>query len=493
MGFSENTMVEKDSGWNMLIGIDVGTTAVKASLFDDAGKVLQHFSAPYPTQRPSTGHVEQDPADWMKLVLRALERFQGKAKQVHAIGLTSQVNTHVFADAQGEALMPAMTWADTRAAGEAASLDAKITVEEKLGWWGAPLPIDASHPLARMAYVQHHHADIWAKTALVLAPKDYCLLQLTGVLAADPMTNFGLVDSSLQYVKRLTDLVDDAETMLPPLKGFTEIAGNITPGLPFAGTPMITCAMDAWAGLLGAGACNDGEALYLSGTSEILGIVSRKKAPTPGVIAFPECEGITFHAGPTQSGGASIAWVSQLLGKSAEELSGLAAKADLHRTPLFLPHLEGERAPIWDPASRGSFAGLTSSCGPAELARSVMEGVAYSARLLLESLELSACLKPTTINHSGGGSASEIWCQIRADVLGRSIRRTASRDAGVLGAALMAGVGAGLFPSLALAAKQFILMDQVFTPNTREADRHERRFAAYKKLYEQLKPVNEML
>jgi xylulokinase len=477
----------------MLIGIDVGTTAVKASLFDDAGKVLQHFSAPYPTLRPSTGHVEQDPADWMRLVLQALESFQDKAKQVHAIGLTSQVNTHVFTDAQGQALIPAMTWADTRAAGEAESLDAKITVEEKLSWWGAPLPIDASHPLARMAHVQRHHADVWAKTALVLAPKDLCLLQLTGVLSADPMTNFGLIDSSLQYVKRLTDLVDDAAAKLPPLKGFTEVAGHIKPGLPFAGTPMVTCAMDAWAGLLGAGVCNDGEALYLSGTSEILGIVSRKKAPTPGVIAFPECEGITFHAGPTQSGGASIAWASQLLGKSAKQLSELAAKADLSRTPLFLPHLEGERAPLWDPASRGSFAGLTSSCSPAELARSVMEGVAYSARLLLESLEHSACIKPATINHSGGGSASDIWCQIRADVLGRTLQRTASRDAGVLGAALMAGVGAGLFPSLATAAKQFILMDRIFTPNASEAGRHESRFAAYKKLYEQLKPVNSLM
>jgi xylulokinase len=477
----------------MLIGIDVGTTAVKASLFDDAGQVLQHFSQPYPTRRPSAGHVEQDPADWMKLVLKALESFQDKAKQVHAIGLTSQVNTHVFADVKGQALMPAMTWADTRAAGEAESLDAKITAEEKLGWWGAPLPIDASHPLARMAHVQHHHPEVWAKTALVLAPKDYCLLQLTGVLAADPMTNFGLVDSSLRYLRRLTDLVDGAAAKLPPLKGFTEIAGHIKPCLPFAETPLVTCAMDAWAGLLGAGVCNDGEALYLSGTSEILGIVSRKKKPTPGVIAFPECEGIVFHAGPTQSGGASIAWASQLLGKSADEISSLAAKADLSRTPLFLPHLEGERAPLWDPASRGSFAGITSSCGPAEIARSVMEGVAYSARLLLESLELSACIKPATINHSGGGSASDIWCQIRADVLGSTLQRTASRDAGVLGAALMAGVGAGIFPSLATAAKRFILMDRIFVPNASEAESHEHRFAAYKKLYEQLKPVNSLM
>jgi xylulokinase len=121
----------------------------------------------------------------------------------------------------------------------------------------------------------------------------------------------------------------------------------------------------------------------------------------------------------------------------------------------------------------------------------VMEGVAYSARLLFETLQQSACLKPAAINHSGGGSSSDIWCQIRADVLGRPIQRTAARDAGVIGAALMAGVGSGAFTSLTDAAKLFVHKDQTFTHDL-TAERHDRRFADYKLLYEQLKPVRSI-
>jgi xylulokinase len=470
----------------MLIGIDVGTTAVKAALFDDKGTVLKSFGQRYPTQRPAPGHVEQNADDWMQLVHAALKEFTSDG--VKAVGLCSQVNTHVFVDANGKALLPAMTWQDGRCADEAARLDAQISTEEKLGWWGAPLPIDASHVLARMAYVAKHHPDVWAKTRWVMAPKDYCLFHLTGEVATDPMTAFGIVDGNLSLVPRLLDLVPGAAERLPPLAPFTKVIGKTRSGIP-----MVTGAMDAWSGMFGAGVSEDGQALYLSGTSEILGIVSSRKAPVPGVIAFPRCEGITLHAGPTQSGGASIEWLSRLLGKSAVELSELAASADTAKPlPLFLPHLEGERAPLWDINSRASFAGLNSSMAAAELTKAVFEGVAYSARLAIDSLEASACLRPAEINHSGGGAASDIWCQIRADVLGRPIKRMKMRDAGVLGAALMAGTGVGVFGSLGEAAKNFVVMDQVFEPDAKEMSRHDVGFEKYKLLYRQLMPLNSV-
>jgi len=214
-------------------------------------------------------------------------------------------------------------------------------------------------------------------------------------------------------------------------------------------------------------------------------------APAPGVIVFPECEGIVLHAGPTQSGGASAEWFAKLLGRSPAGLTELAASADVSRPlPVFLPHLDGERAPLWDITARASFAGLSSVMGAAELARAVLEGVGYSARLLLERLEASACCRPDVIHHSGGGSASDLWCQIRADILGRPLHRTAVRDAGVLGAALMAGTGAGLFTSLHDAARTFVKIDRTFEPNRAERERHERGFAAYQLLYKQLIPVN---
>jgi xylulokinase len=478
----------------MIIGIDVGTTAVKAALFDHQGRSQKAFLRKYPTTHPAPGQVEQNPEDWLQPVLGALHEFEDGASpaRIDAIGLCSQVNTHVFVDANGTALMPAFTWQDGRCAEEAARLDAQIAEAEKLSWWGAPLPIDASHVLSRMAYVAKNHPEVWRQTRWVMAPKDYCLLHLTGEVVTDPMTAFGIVDGNLAVISRLLDLVPGAAGRLPPLASFTKIVGSIRKGLPCAGIPMVTGAMDAWSGLLGAGVSEDGQGLYLSGTSEILGIVSQSKASVPGVIAFPKCEGIVLHAGPTQSGGASVEWISRLLGKAPPEISSLAASADASKPlPLFLPHLEGERAPLWDIHSRASLSGLSSGMGSAEIARAVLEGVGYSARLVMDSLEASACLRPREINHSGGGAASDIWCQIRADILARPIKRMAFRDAGVLGAAVMAGAGIRLFPSLGEAAQDFVSVDRMFEPDPDQLRRHDDRFERYKMLYLQLKPWNQ--
>jgi xylulokinase len=253
---------------------------------------------------------------------------------------------------------------------------------------------------------------------------DFCIFHLTGRAIADPMSNFGVVNSALSYIDVLIGLVPGAREKLPTLAKSTELAGVINAGLPCAGVPLAVGTMDAWSGILGAGARRDCDAVYLSGTSEVLGLVSETRIPTPGVIAFPKCEGIVLHAGPTQAGGAFVAWQSQVLGRSSEELSSLVENREANKaTPVFLPHLEGERAPLWDPASRASFSGMDSTTGPADLACAMFEDVSYSVRLLLESLETSSGVKPDALTLAGGGMRSDIWCQIRADILGRPPRR----------------------------------------------------------------------
>lgn len=472
----------------MLIGIDVGTTAVKAALFDGKGNVLRRFGERYPAARPAPGHVEQDPSCWTDLVTRALSVL-AEGVDVAAVGLCSQVNTHVFVDANSKALAPAMTWQDTRCSGAAAEIDRQAATGDKISWWGAPLPVDASHVLARIAHVKRKDPDLWARTRYVMAPKDFCILHLTGEASADPMTNFGILDQHLSLIAPLLALVPGAEERLPPISRFTHLVGRIRPGHPCAGVPVVTGAMDAWSGLLGAGVSEDGQGLYLSGTSEILGILSHERLPVPGVIAFAECEGMVLHAGPTQSGAASADWLARILGRSAADVASLAAQADLAHVPLFLPHLDGERAPLWDPDARGAFTGLTSATGAPELALAVLEGVAYSARLVFDSLAQSAGREAEVIHHAGGGASSDLWCQIRADVLGKPLRRTAMRDAGVLGAALMAGVGVGVFGSLKEAVRDFVPFDATFTPRAETAGRHHARFAAYTLAYERLRVV----
>ena len=318
-----------------LIGIDIGTTAVKAVLVDLGGRLLAESAVAYPTERPRPAWVEQDPEVWLRHVLAALRDFARAQdlRGLRGIGLTSQVNTHVFVDAALRPLRPAIVWQDARAAAEAAALDATVTPEEKLAWFGAPMPIDASHALARIAWVAGHQPAVWAATAHVLAPKDFVLARLTGAVAADPIAAVGLAGADLRYVEPLIGRVEGARARLAPLADPLEAVGRVRGDLPCAGVPVTLGTMDAWAGMFGVGVAEPGQAMYLSGTSEVLGLISAARVPTPGVIVFPEWRGLVLHAGPTQAGGAALDWLAGLLGRPAGELAGHRGRSGPGRQP----------------------------------------------------------------------------------------------------------------------------------------------------------------
>ena len=475
-----------------LIGIDVGTTAIKAILVDDRGNRLDAFARSYAIARPAEGFAEQNPQDWIDGILAALAQFEAAhdLSGLAGIGICSQVQTTVFADAAGAPLLPAILWQDTRAAPDAAELDGRISNEEKIDWFGGPMPIDASHALARVAHVRRVAPETWAKTSHVLQPRDYCILHLTGELAADPIAAIGLANAE-GYIGPLFDLLPGTREKFPPVHGFTHGAGRVRAGLPCAGTPVVVGAMDAWGGMFGTGVAQDGDAMYQSGTSEIPGIVSSSVNPTPGVILFPPYEGIVMHAAPTQTGGAALAWFGQVLGKTPEEMSELAGGTEPgSAVPLFLPHLQGERAPIWDSASRGVFARLDNRAGAAEMVRAVMEGVAFSVRWAFEALQASAGVDVTVANIGGGGSRSDVWCQIRADALGMTLKRTAAPDAAAIGAAILAGVGCGVMPSIAVAARELVQFDRMFEPDPSKSGYYTEKFGKYCELYAALKTFN---
>jgi xylulokinase len=250
--------------------------------------------------------------------------------------------------------------------------------------------------------------------------------------------------------------------------------------------------MDAWGGMFGIGVFRDGQAMYQSGTSEILGIVSPVVNPTPGIITFPPYHGIVVHEAPTQSGGAALDWFSGVVGKLPEQLCAeIANVAASDAVPLFLPHLQGERAPLWDTSSRGMFARIDSRTGLAEMTRSVLEGVAYSARLAFDELQRSSAESPSLANIGGGGARSDAWCQIRADALGITLRRTVQPErAAALGAAILAGIGCGAMNSLTDAIQQLVRFDRTFEPRTAYRTYHDERFRHYKTLYEELREFN---
>ena len=473
-----------------LIGIDIGTTAVKAVLADQGGNRLASYAASYATLRPTPGHVEQDPGAWMTHLQAAMAQFAGVGVRVQGIGITSQVNTHVFCGADLTPLTAAIVWQDVRAAAEAAALEARITPGAKIAALGAPIPIDASHALARMGWMAAHRADLWAQTAHVLAPKDYAIARLTGVVGADPLASVGLVGPDLRYAPAILGLLPRSATVLPPLHDPLDRAGTIQQG-PFAGVPVVTGTMDAWAAMVGVGVAQNGQAMNLSGTSEVLGLISATRLPEPGVITFPNWRGITLHAGPTQAGGASLDWLGRIIGRTVAEMAAMAG-AIAAETPLFLPHLAGERAPLWDAQARGVFVGLSATHGPADMVLAVMEGVAFSARLALEALERAGGLRPAEIRAGGGGTASDAWCQIKADVFGRPLLRMRALDAGAVGAMVMAGVGCGLMPDLAQAAARLVPLDRRFAPGAGIA-LADRRYAIWRDVYRQMRRVNAAL
>lgn len=260
-----------------LVGIDVGTTAVKAILFDLAGGRLAEFTRRIAISRPSSDRAEQNPHDWLNAVLAALAEFDAghDLSALAGIGICSQVNTHVFVDAAGEPLMPAITWQDTRCAAIGSALDTQVSAEQKTAWLGGPIPIDASHALSRIAYVAKLHPDAHADTRHVLLPKDYCVMQLTGAVLSDPISAIGLAGQSGEYVNEFLDLVPRAHELLPELRLCHSVAGRVQPGLPCAGVPVVVGTMDAWGGMFGIGVARNREAGYQSGTSEILELCRR--------------------------------------------------------------------------------------------------------------------------------------------------------------------------------------------------------------------------
>lgn len=476
----------------MLIGFDIGSTSVKAALFDMNGAVLDHWSRPYPTERPAAGRVEQDPQHWLDGIRDAIDALLvgRNPADIRAVGLCSQVNTDVFVDRAGRPLAPAITWQDIRAGEEAVALDAMIDPAEKRAWWGAELPIGASHVLAKMMWFAKHHPELWARTHQVLSARDFCLLHLTGRAVSDPISSFGQVGLDHRYIDALIDRVPGAPGKLPPLRHFTDIAGEMALGSSGRKVPVVTGTMDAWGNLFGCGVFRPGQGMYVSGTSEILALAGSERIGAPGIVTFATIEGLVVNAGPTQSGADSLRWWAAIAGVEpgdVPDLAGLASRDD--RPILFLPHLEGERAPLWDSEIRGAFIGLDSRAAGPEFALALLEGVALAARHSMASLIEAAGFTPQHMLYGGGGARSDLWSQIRADCLGIPLHRFAFTDVGCLGAAILAAVGIGAFRTIANAVPAMTSVERVFEPDPLRAARYDAMFEAYRRAIDALRPI----
>jgi xylulokinase len=475
---------------DLLLGIDVGTTAVKVAAFTAAGERVAAHVVSYPVHRPRPGWAEQDPLDWWRGCLRGIRAVLAEVGtgKVRAIGLVSQVNTHLLAAADLRVLSPAIIWQDQRCAQDARELDARFDLADKIRIWGALVTLDASFAGARAAYFARTDPAKWAEARWLLSPKDFIGAKLTGRVATDLLSGVRIAGQD-GYLPEATALVEGLAGKLPEILPAEAVLGPcVVPEL--AGVDVVVGTMDAYGDVFGSRGTEPGRGLISCGTSLVVAGASTRSVPAPGIVSFPPRDGVYVHAGPTQAAGDAVRWWAHAGGRTLDEVFAAAA----HGVPgvVFTPYLSGERAPLWDADVRGGFLGLSATTTQADLARAVLTGVAMSARHVLEGVE-QACGAPLdTVAFVGGGARSDLWAQLHADVLNRPIERLRVVDTAVLAAALLGAVGAGIQPDIGTAAAGAVTTERVFTPAS-DASTLAPLYQAYRASYAGLRETHALL
>ncbi len=446
-----------------VLAIDLGGSSLRAALVARDGTVVAS------AQRTHRIAEEADATTWWDMLLDTVSELP--SSEVRAIVPTGFTRSQVLVDAAGNPVRPAQCFPDTRATAEAAALAGAAK-----GTW---VEMTAFHPLARLAWARADDAFAFARARHLLQPKDYLTLRLTGRTAADRISNAWALER--RTGRRSLSVFNAAQIytgLLPDLHDPWDIVGRCTAALPgYEGIPVLCGAMDTWCAALGAGAARPGDAYLIAGTTDAGGVLSDTPTDTEGLVTLPWGIGLFHTGGPSGAGADCLHWLADLLGQpDPAAIVALAEAASPAAAPLiFLPALSGERAPSWAATTRGSFAGLDRDHGPAELSRAVLEGVAFADRDLLGGLPFDRLFL------AGGGARSDLWCQIRADVLGCQVLRTGDQP-GLLGAAMLGWAGLGEFPSLPAAQSAFTATADEFRPDHSTSARTQRLFEAYKQV-----------
>ena len=456
----------------MLVGLDVGTTGVKAIAISPDGRVLASASESYPLSTPRPGWAEQDPDDWWRAAQACLERLPDGP-----IGLSGQMHGLVVLDAEDRVLRPAILWNDQRTAAECAEIEARIGLARLIELTGNRALTGFTAP--KLLWLRRHEPDTYARIRHVLLPKDYVRLRLTGEHAVDAADASGtlLFDvAGRRWSQEVCEALEVPIAWLPTAHESTEIAG----------------AGDQAAAALGVGIASPGPVSVVLGTSGVVFAVLPSYAADPRARVHVFCHAVpgTWHAmGVMLSAAGSLAWLRRAVGADYGVLDEEASRwAPGTEGLLFAPYLAGERTPHADPDARGAFTGLSLRHDRGALARATLEGVAYGLRDSLELL-LELGVRPEVGRASGGGAVSDLWLRIVASVLGLPLERTESEEGSAFGAALLAGVRAGVFDGAADAVARCVRIRDRIEPNPEWSAEYERGYQRYRLLYPSLRPL----
>ena len=484
----------REETMNCLLGIDIGSSAVKVGIFRENGELLTVNSNPYATTDLRHGFKEQNPSAWWGAVAKGIQELVGGKTDISvlAIGITGFVSSLTFIDGEARPLRPALGFQDQRAFREVEALNDRIGRSQLADCLGIDLPPAPTWPLPRLMWMRKHEPETLDQCRYLLQAKDYVNLQLTGEVASDPSSNRGLVDFSTDRpatdVLKMLDLPD----LLPPLRAPETIIGKVTKQAALAtglkpGVPVTIGWNDLNACVLGSGIVECGETFDVAGTSEHIGIVTTSNSSPKQLICAPYLPGRRLLYGVISSGGGSLEWFRRFSGKSMDEL--LEGVDTISDGLLFLPYLEGERAPIWDPLASGVMLGLRSTSSQRNAVRAILEGVAFALRQNLDLIYRCNPSRPKEIIASGGPSRIKLWNQIKANVFNTDVVTLKNPHAGIQGAATLAAVAAGLYPDLTSAAEALTRTADTVSPDPRSREPTEKMYRVYAEAYPALRDV----
>lgn len=483
----------------LLLGLDLGTSSLKAVLFDpETSQTLATAGQEYPIHKPAPDRAEQDPEAWWQAAIATTRRVTAQAGRTDVAGISfsGQMHGTVLLDKSGWPLHPAIIWADQRSATACPQLTHSLGPERYAALTGT-LPA-VGFQGATLVWLAEHHPELLAKTGQVILPKDYVRLRLTGQVATEvsDAAGTGLFDiTRRRWAAEILAGVGLPETIFPPVLSSTAIAGQLTRlaaaelGLP-AGIPVVAGCADQPAQAIGNGLIAPGSASITTGSGgQVFVPLSGVTRTDPRLHLFNHAvPGLWYVLGAILSAGLSLRWLRGVTGLAGQPEAYPTLSAEAATIPpgadglIFLPYLSGERTPHMDPLARGAFIGLSAYHSRGHLARAVMEGVTFALRQALEiSLELGG--QVAQLIAAGGGAESPVWRQIQADVLGLPLQQSLLTEQAGVGAALLAGVGVGLYADLAEACRQVVRYGPVTAPDAANQARYEELYPRFVGLY----------
>lgn len=493
----------------LLVGIDLGAGSLKVSVIRADGSLVAEASEAVPTSSPHPGWSEQDPHDWWRAACKALPRVlelvKRPATDIAAIAFSAGAHTQVLEDADGSVIRPAILWNDQRSLAEVQAL--RSQADARILDIGANRA-NATWTLPQMLWLRRHEPQAFARVRRLYVAKDWLRARFTDAWETDTIDALGtlMLDArSGRWSDELCDMIGWPVETLPPIVMPTAVVGKVTPEAARAtglaeGTPVVCGTSDTAAETYGAGMVREGLGVVKLATAATVSVLSPTSRPDFELINY-------YHVVPdhwyiitaTNSCASAHKWLRDTFfrregedGRAAfDAMDRMAAAVAPGAEGLFFhPYLNGERSPHWDPLLRADFVGAGFNHGPGHFVRALYEGVAYSLRDCRDVLSAKG-LGFATVRLTGGGSTSALWRQIVADVLNVEVELPAVADAS-FGAALLAGVGAGVYADERAAAEVVRIVSRA-SPDPACAAVYDRGFPIYRDIQAALAPLNHRI